>query len=62
MWLKISPCGDGREWNVDESHTSLQEDILLEEQIGRSGFADSACALREVCQPGLTEREGMQLN
>ncbi len=50
----------GREWNVDESHTRLHEDILLEEQIWRSGFDDSACALREVCQPGFTERESMQ--
>jgi hypothetical protein len=30
---------------VDESHTRLHEDILLEEQIGRSGFAGSAGAL-----------------
>jgi hypothetical protein len=45
MWLKISPCGDGSEWDVDESHTRLHEDILLEEQIGKCGVADSAGAL-----------------
>jgi hypothetical protein len=58
--VEISSCGDARKWNVDESHTRLHENILREEQIGRGDFADSVGALREFCQPGLSEREGMQ--